>query len=169
MAEGEYEFYIYTDGSGKGDSVHAGGYAANILSLQHSDLNYTSVVGGGSCMSTTRAELTAILEGLQRVYVYFEGIGKTLSIKAKRKPTILIVSDREDLVGVINSVYSSSKHGDLWARYAWYASIFDIEAKWIKRETNVMHKLSDRLSSGFRLVVADYITAQESVDHIAKT
>ena len=120
-------------------------------------------------MNTTRAELTAILEGLYRVYVYFEMIKRKLSTKTKKKPTILIVSDREDLVGVINKLYTSNKHGDLWARYEWYSALFDIEAKWIKRETNMMHSLSDRLASGFRLVMSDYIQSQESVDHIAKT
>ena len=170
MSEGrDYEFYIYTDGSGKGERAHCGGYAANILSIQHPDISYTSVVGGSSCMNTTRAELTAILEGLHRVHVYFEMVKRKLSTTSKKKPTILIISDREDLVGVINGLYDSNKHGDLWARYAWYSDRFDIEAKWIKRETNMLHSLSDRLASGFRLVMADYIQSQESVDHIAKT
>lgn len=169
MGEKDYDFYIYTDGSGKGDRKHCGAYAANIISIKHPDLSYTSVVGGSSCMNTTRAELTAILEGLNRVFVYMEMLNKKLSPKRKRKPTILIISDREDLVGMINHVSSTTKHGDLWARYAWYASLFDIEAKWVKRETNVMHSLSDKLASGFRLVIVDYVQTQESVDHIAKT
>ena len=72
--------------------------------------------------------------------MYFEMVKRKLSTKTKKKPTILIISDREDLVGVINGLYDSNKHGDLWARYAWYSDRFDIEAKWIK-ETNMLHSL----------------------------
>lgn len=164
-----YDFYVYTDGSGKGEAVSCGAFAANIVSVQYPELSCTSVVGGSSCMNTTRAELTAILEGLHRLVSFFQDSHKKLSPKTTPKPTVLVVSDREDLVGAINHVFKPTTNGDLWARFNWYARIFEIEAKWVKRETNVMQSLSDKLASGFRLVLSDYIEAQTSVDHIART
>lgn len=169
MADREFDFYVYSDGSGTGENLKPGAFAATILSIKHPELSCASVVGGNSGMGTMRAELTAMLEGIQRIYEYFERDHRTPSPKSKNKPTVLIVSDRDDLVGMLNHIYKISKNGDLWARMSWYAERFDIEAKWVKRETNIMHSQADRLASGFRLVVKEYVQCQESVNHIART
>lgn len=158
----DYDFYIYTDGSGC-PTVGPGAYAANIVSVKFPTISCTSVVGGSSRMEIGRAELTAVLDGLQRVVDYLN------KKSIQRRLSVLIVSDREDVVGVINKLFKAKKNLDLWARYEWYLSRFDIQAKWVKRETNVIHSLSDRLASGFRLVISDYIKCQTSVEHITKT
>lgn len=76
------------------------------------------------------------------------------------KPSVKILSDREDLVGSINQIYARKRNGDLWAQFSWYERIFLIKAQHVKRETNNTHDTADRVASEMRLVLWDYLNTQ---------
>lgn len=152
--------YIYSDGSGLTDSG-IGAYSAIILSTKYPELSCTSVVGGGTAMSTTRAELTAIIEGLYKVHTALVGT-------STKKPSVLVVSDRQDLVGIINNIFTRKQNKDLWARYDWLTTNLEVSGKYVKRETNITQSMADKLASGFRIVVQEFVACQQNVNHLAK-
>lgn len=118
-------------------------------------------------METGRAEFTAILTALHSI-VDVLSLDKKSELKALelKRPTVLIVSDREDLVGSINRLFKREKNCDLWSQFEWYEKYFDIEATHIKRNTNTTHNIVDAVASGLRNNLVEYVQIQKEINHI---
>lgn len=116
-------------------------------------------------METGRAEFTAILSGLNALMDLNKWRENLSALKLFRKQ-ILIVSDRQDLVGSINNIYSRKANGDLWASFAWYEKFFKIEAVHVHRETVEMHKAVDRIASELRMQLKAFEIVQKECGHI---
>lgn len=161
-----FDFTLYTDGSGFTD--HYGGFAAVVLSNKNIGPLYTPACGCSTHMETGRAEFSAILLGLHTILETTGWINSTCSMLQLQinKPRVLIVSDRQDLVGSINKIFRRKQNGDLWASFEWYAQYFDIEAVHVGRETVALHKTADRMASGLREVIMDYVLIQKENKHI---
>lgn len=145
-----------------------GGFGAIILSNKGVGPFYTSTFGGATHMETGRAELTAMLAGLHAILDVNGWMGTgVMKQLAARKDNVLIVTDREDLVGSINRIYKRGEaHGDLWAQFEWYERYFYIEAVHAHRETVELHKAADRIASEMRIVIKEMDTVQRECGHL---
>lgn len=112
-------------------------------------------------MDTDRAELQAVLSSFQAIMIEHNWLNKDglmyLQAAGKR---IQVVSDREALVGGINGVFKHNTNPDLWVQFDWYARLFDISARHVKRETHFVHNIADALASEMRIVIKDFVTTQ---------
>lgn len=156
----DYDFYIHSDGSGHLD--HLGGFGAVVSSVRYSPLAYEPVAGCCTQTETGRAEFLAILSALHAIVdvMQWDKTSQLQSLMMSR-PAVKIFSDREDLVGSINKVYSRKRNGDLWQQFAWYERIFQIDAQHVKRATDATHDIADTVASEMRLVLWDYMQTQQ--------
>jgi hypothetical protein len=116
-------------------------------------------------METGRAEFTAILSGLNALMDINDWRNDLKNLIVFKK-NILIISDRQDLVGSINNYYSRKANGDLWASFNWYEKYFKIEAVHVPRETVPMHKVADRVASELRMQLKAFEITQKECGHI---
>lgn len=116
-------------------------------------------------METGRAEFTAILSGLNAL-MDINGWRDNLKSLVLFKKNILIISDRQDLVGSINNYYGRKANGDLWSSFEWYEKFFKIEAVHVHRETVEMHKVADRVASELRMQLKAFEIVQKECGHI---
>ncbi len=156
----EPDFYLYTDGSGHTDGF--GGWAALILSTRHNV--YSQLMAGHSATTVARAEFHALLDGLQFILETMKWESPLEIERLEREPaTVLWNSDREDLVRSVtrdaegNPIYRRKASPDLWARFAFYERLFQIEAQHTPRETNPYHNIVDRFASDARVLIKDYV------------
>lgn len=163
LSDKKFDYIIVCDGSGYTD--HVGGFGAIILSNKPSGPVYEATYGCSMHMETGRAEFTAILSGLNALMDLNKWRENLSALKLFRKQ-ILIVSDRQDLVGSINNIYSRKANGDLWASFAWYEKFFKIEAVHVHRETVEMHKAVDRIASELRMQLKAFEIVQKECGHI---
>lgn len=159
----KFQYKLYTDGSGFTD--HIGGFASILVSSNGTPC--TVSCGCSMHMETGRAEFMAILQGLRTIFETnnYDTRGEDLSFLERVRPGVLIISDREDLVGSINRIYERKRNGDLWASFEWYEKYLTIEAVHVKRETAEIHKNVDRIASGMRMVLIDYLNTNKETDY----
>lgn len=157
----KYDWYLYTDGSG--DTSLAGGYAA----IAFNDKLCRRIVSVGCSTHTTvgRAEFTAILNGLHSILTETKEYSKLQNLEVK-KPTVLVITDRQDLAGCICGAFAKKSNGDLWARYSWYLNYFNITAVHIDRETNSMQSIADKAASNMYQVLKEFYQIQTESNNI---
>ena len=163
ISDKKFEYIIVCDGSGYTD--HVGGFGAIILGNKPVGSMYEVTFGCSMHMETGRAEFTAILSGLNAL-LDTKKWRNNVDLSQVFKKHILIVSDREDLVGSINKVYGRKANKDLWASFEWYEKYFDIEAVHVKRETVELHKAVDRVASELRMQLKAFEITQKECGHI---
>lgn len=163
ISDKKFDYTVICDGSGYTD--HVGGYGAIILGHKPGGPVYEVTYGCSMHMETGRAEFTAILSGLNALLDINNWRDKISTLKICKK-NILIVSDRQDLVGSINKVFNRKANGDLWACFEWYEKIFKIEAVHVKRETVELHKAVDRVASELRMQLKAFEIVQKECGHI---
>lgn len=156
----EYDFFLYTDGSGHQDTY--GGWASVVVGPKHNVFEARMA----ACKGTTveRAEFEALLLGLQSILERTKMEGAAGIQHLERIPfKVLWLSDRESLVLSVtrkpdgNTVYRRKASPDLWARFEWYEKLFKITPRHTKRENNPYHDIADRLASDARVLVRDYM------------
>ena len=156
-----HDFVVYTDGSGYSDGY--GGSASYMRSEKH-DKEETRLASF-SHVSTDRAEFEALLMGLQSILecMGWTGKGDTKRLEASpNKPTVCWFTDRESLVLSIwrdedgQTIFRRKKQKDLWARFEFYETLFDISPFLIPRNSEEEHAFVDRLASEGRLLVKEY-------------
>jgi ribonuclease HI len=121
---------LFTDGSGHADGF--GGYAAYVKTAD--DLVKHFCMGSCSDTSVDRMEFTALIEGLRmamEMWMRFpEAWENAMSDNpVLRKPRVLWHSDRESLVLSVKNVYARDNCPDLWAAFAHFESVMEIEAR----------------------------------------
>lgn len=96
----------------------------------------------------------------------YEGKPSTLERLELLRPSVHIVTDREDLAKSISGEYNRGKNLDLWYQFSWYEQYFDISAEHKPRNTTPMQKQVDLLASTMRLVLIDHIENQQEASNI---
>jgi ribonuclease HI len=163
LSDKKFDYTIVCDGSGYTD--HVGGFGAIILGNKNNTPVYETAYGCSTHMETGRAEFTAILTGLGAL-MYVKGWREDLKTLALFKKHILIISDRQDLVGSINNYYSRKANRDLWVSFEWYEKYFSIEAVHVKRETVPMHQVADRMASELRMQLKAFEVVQKECGNL---
>lgn len=155
-----YDFCLVTDGSGYLE--HAGGWAAILTSSIFPKCRYVPSCGCCTHTETGRAEFLAILTGLHTIVelMEYEASTQRLLDLEMIRPTVHILSDREDLVKSINGEYNRNKNLDLWAQFSWYEQHFDITAEHSRRNVTPAQVQVDTIASTLRLVLIDYVQNQ---------
>ncbi len=148
------DFVLYTDGSGYTDGFS--GYCA-ILVCTVPKLDATStVMGSMSGSSVDRAEMMALLEGLEAILNVESSLPRFRI--ADRKIQVTWFSDRESLVKSVKNEYGRNSSKDLWARLAYYETKFEIDARWVERETDYPEfQACDLHASTQRVILKSYI------------
>jgi ribonuclease HI len=127
------DFLAYSDGSGYQDGF--GGWAVYVCTPTKSATMFRM----GAIIGTTvdRAELTAILEGLQMVMELAASLPRTIPLGQHLwKPKVKLYSDRENLVLSIQGVNERSNSLDLWKRFEFFETHMVIDANFVERETD---------------------------------
>jgi ribonuclease HI len=159
------DIVITTDGSGYLDKI--GGFGALILSSKYLELNGTTAYGCSNHTETGRAELYAIVHALHATLEKLRGNSAwELENLRETHPTILVLSDRQDVVGKANKLFKRNVDLDLWQAYDYYETYFDIIVRHIPRDTLPIHKSVDALASELRLVLLDFTETQKDAKHI---
>lgn len=148
----QFDFEIYTDGSGWRDGY--GGAAVVINSTPH-NIRETVIMG---CSYTTveRMEFEALLLGLQSIIQLKKWSDAELAELAKTPPEVFWLSDRESLVlGVRrgengDSIYARRSAPDLWHRFSFYEQLFSINAFYAGRNQISDQALADQLAGEAR-------------------
>jgi len=148
------DFLLYTDGSGYQDGFS--GFCSTFVSQIQNQPGRGTRMGSMSGSTVDRAEMTALLEGLQAIWEFLETIPK-YNLPG-RKPTIHWYTDRESLALSVSGEYKRSSSMDLWKRFAWYEEQFDITPQWVERETDFPEfKACDLHASTNRVIIKNYI------------
>lgn len=82
------------------------------------------------------------------------------------RPSVCIVTDREDLAKSIMGEYNRGKNLDLWYQFSWYEQYFDITAIHQHRNTTQMQKQVDLMASTMRIVLIDHLENQKEASNI---
>ena len=167
--EDDYDFVVTSDGSGHYTDM-IGSWAAILTSKKYPQCARVTSVGCCTHTETGRAEFMAILTGLHTIItsMQYEKSSTTLMNLEITMPTVLIISDREDLVDGILGKTEPQKNMDLWHQFSWYSKYFDIKAKHIPGHKGLReeHERVDCLSGLGRIVFCDFIEHQKDVKHI---
>lgn len=148
------DFLLYTDGSGYQDGFS--GFCATFISQITGHPDKGTRMGSMSGSTVDRAEMTALLEGLQAIADFVETVPKFRI--GGRKVTIDWYTDREALAKSVDGTYGRHSSPDLWARYAHYEKMFDISPHWVERETDFPEfKACDLHASTNRVIIKHYI------------
>lgn len=126
------DFVLYTDGSGYTDGYC--GYCAILVCKVPQLEGSSTVMGSMSGSSVDRAEMMGLLEGLEGILRIEESLPKFRI--ANRRLQVTWFSDRESLVKSVKGEYGRNSSKDLWARFAYYETKFEIDARWVERETD---------------------------------
>jgi len=153
---------IHTDGSGYTDGF--GGSASLMVSKKYAKREVRLLAH--SHTTTDRAEFEALLLGLQSILETMDWTDEkkiaAMQVSPK-KPTVCWYTDRESLVLSIwrdennDTIYTRRKQKDLWARFNFYETLFDVSPILIQRNSTPEHEHVDRLASEVRLIVKEYL------------
>jgi len=147
------EFTLFTDGSGYQDGY--GGYCAIFISNIKGHTHKGQVIGAMTGSTVDRAEMTALLEGLEAIRAFLETVPK-FRIPGSR-PSIAWYTDREALAKSVKGEYGRGSSPDLWARLAVYEKQFNIFPTWVSRETETDDfKVCDLQASTMRVIIKNY-------------
>ena len=131
----QYDYILYTDGSGY-ELDGFSGWCAQAYSQVPGTDKRRRIMGCMSGSTVDRAELTALLEGLEMILAMDKGV----PCIGERRPDILWYSDRESLVGGVMKIWGPDKgrnsSPDLWARFAHYERKVHIRGVHVARETD---------------------------------
>jgi len=148
------DFTLYTDGSGYQDGF--GGFCSTFVSSIPGHEEKKTVMGSMSGTTVDRAEMTALLEGLQAISEFLEVVPKFRL--GGRKATILWYTDREALAKSVDGTYGRHSSPDLWVRVAHYEKMFDITPHWVERENEFPEfQACDLHASTQRVIIKNYI------------
>ena len=148
------DFLLYTDGSGYQDGFS--GFCATFISQVANQPGRGTRMGSMSGSTVDRAEMTALLEGLQAIHEFLETVPKWHL--PGRKVTIHWYTDREALAKSVSGEYGRHSSHDLWARFAFYEDLYDITPEWVERETDFPEfKACDLHASTQRVIVKNYV------------
>ena len=85
-----------------------------------------------------------------------------------RRCTVFWLSDRESLVGSVcrddktgQPIYRRRNCPDLWARFAYYENLFDVQGVHRERNTHPFQKIADGISSECRTMMKNYFAILE--------
>lgn len=161
----KYDIVIFTDGASHTELM--GGFGAVIMSSKYPSLTYKQAYGCSNNTNTGRAELFAIVHALHST---FETLRETDGLDAETIkelcPSILILSDRWDVVGKAANEFKRGVDKDLWEAYDYYTDYFDITVRHIPRDKVPMHKVVDAVASELRIVLIDFAESQSDAKHI---
>jgi len=148
------DFLLYTDGSGYQDGFS--GFCATFISQVPGHLDKGTRMGSMSGSTVDRAEMTALLEGLQAIADFLETVPKFRL--GNQKITIQWFTDREALAKSVDRTYGRHSSPDLWVRFEYYEKMFDITPQWVERETEFPEfKACDLHASTNRVILKSYI------------
>ena len=97
------DIYIYSDGSCRGNPGGVGGWGVVVTDADENILN--TLAGGVPNTTNSRMELTAVIEGLELVYL------QSLS------NNVTLLSDSTYVIDKAQKDYPPSQNRDLWERY----------------------------------------------------
>lgn len=167
--EDDYDFVVTSDGSGHYTDM-IGAWAAIVTSKKYPQCGRVTSVGCCTHTETGRAEFLAILTGLHTIItsMQYEKHKSSLTMLEITMPTVLIISDRKDLVDGISGETEPEKNLDLWYQFSWYTKYFDIKARHIPGHKRLReeHERVDCLSGLGRLVLCDFVNIQKEIKHI---
>ena len=104
--------------------------------------------GGCNAGSVNYAELSPFLHTL---YVFHSALVKVNLLNSVDEWKILLISDSEVTVKCGNKEYQRKSNLPLWAQIDWYAQNgFDLNWKWVKRNTNPVSLKADTISKKIR-------------------
>lgn len=147
------EFTLYTDGSGYQDGFS--GYCSVFISNIKGHPHKGQVLGAMTGSTVDRAEMTALLEGLEAILSFLETVPKFRLMNSK--PTIAWYTDREALAKSVKGEYGRGSSPDLWARLAVYEQQFNILPTWVSRETETEDfRTCDLHASTLRVIIKSY-------------
>lgn len=156
----DYEFQLYTDGSGHNDRF-AGNCVVGLSSKYHKLFSCATAFYGAD---TERAEFEAVMAGLQGILDTMGwNDGQSRMMMQARRTTVYWVTDREHLVGALlkkadgTYEYRRKSTPDLWARFEWYEKIFDVTAVWRERNTVAWQAYADKIASECRTMMKGYV------------
>lgn len=114
-----------------------------------------------------RSEFMALLIGLQSILDDMDwNNGPRLKAMSVIPVKVAWYSDRESLVKSVNNEYGRKAQPDLWHWLGWYEQYFNVHGIHVKRETNPLQSLTDRLASEARIVIKDYDKLAQELQHI---
>jgi len=132
--------FLYSDGASSGNPG-PGGYG---VVLECAGIS-KELSGGFALTTNNRMELLAVITGLEAIK--WEGA------------TVEVFSDSTYVVNTITQNWKRKKNLDLWARYDWASSGFNIIFHWIKGHAG--HPQNERCD---RLAVGAYNSTELAVD-----
>jgi hypothetical protein len=159
----EHDFVLWTDGSG-----YDIGYTGSASVLLENETGKKEIrISTSSYQSTHRAEFEALLNGLQSI---LDSKGWDSLAEKKRldqsiiKPTVCWFGDCESLVLSVyiddttkEPMFRRRLNGDLWHRFSYYETAFNITPMYIERNSMVEHALTDRLAGEGRILLKEYM------------
>lgn len=117
--------------------------------------------------STDRAEFLALLHGLDSILEEMKWKDKMRLQSMTVIPIkVLWFSDRESLVKSVNKEYGRKAQPDLWSWFEWFERHFMIHGVHVKRETNHMQNMTDRLASEARILIKSYDQLAQELQHV---
>ena len=149
------DFMLFTDGSSYDQDLY-GGWAAYARTPDKSVKLFR--MGAVSGTTVDRAEMTAILEGLNMVLEASYAMPRQIPMGQHHwKPRVQLFSDRENLVLSIQAVYARSNNPDLWKRFEYFEAHMVIDANHVADETAFEEfVLVDLHASSARIMVKNY-------------
>lgn len=154
---------MFTDGAGYQDGY--GGSASLVTSAKHG--KYFHRISAYTGTSTDRTEFMALIHGLQSIMEEMKWTDKLRLRSMELIPIqVLWYSDRESLVKSVNREYGRKAQPDLWAWFDWFERHFKVFGVHVKRETNHLQNLTDRLASEARILIKDYDLLAQEQQHI---
>lgn len=161
----QYDIIIFTDGASHTELM--GGFGAVIMSTKYPALAYKKAYGCSNNTNTGRAELFAIVHALHTALnTLREEGGFDLETIKEMCPSILVLSDRWDVVGKAAHEFKRGVDKDLWLAYDYYTDYFDVMVRHIPRDTMPTHKIVDAIASELRIVLIDFSESQTDAKHI---
>jgi len=145
------DFLVVSDGSG-----HADGYggASVFVQSRYRVPWIETVLLARTHTSVARMEHSALLMGLEiiceteKLYSAFKQPGFT-------RPTVIWLSDRQDLVLSTAGIYGRKANLDLWHTYGFFEQYLDVHAFYIHRATLATNRLVDAMAANGRALVKE--------------
>lgn len=164
-----YDYVVTSDGSGwYVDRI--GAWAAIVTSWKDPRCRRIVSCGGSTHTETGRAEFIAMLTAMHSIVetIGLEEDSGTMGRMEMDKPTLHIISDRENIVNIINGVNEAHKNLDLWYQFSWYQRYFEISAEHIHGHKHLReeHDRADCLASLCRISVQDFVGVQTEAGHM---
>jgi len=147
------DIVVMSDGSGYKDGF--GGYAS--LAFTPDGIWKLFRMAGIHGVTVDRAEFTGCLEGLQMAWELWQQMPAR---DETRRPVVIWMTDRENLLLSAKNVQARSNCPDLWARYVWYEERMSIHPDFVSKEmekTNLDFKMIDVQASTGREILKAYI------------